>query len=109
VLGKDGQVETLLEPEKRLYTVQQMPMTEVAIYPGLIRELYLALGEPLSDDAWAVRIYYKPFVRWIWLGAVLMALGGFIAVSDPRYRMARRRRVGDSKAATLGEADVVKA
>ncbi len=82
---------TVLTPEKRIYTVQRMPMTEVAIQPGLTRDLYLALGEPLPDGAWAVRIYYKPFVRWIWLGAVLMALGGALAVSDPRYRLARRQ------------------
>jgi len=91
VLDSDGQLETVLAPEKRLYTVQQMPMTEVAIRPGLTRDLYLALGEPLSDGVWAVRIHYKPFVRWIWLGAILMAIGGFLAVSDPRYRPSRRR------------------
>jgi len=104
VLQGDGEVETILTPEKRLYTVQQMPMTEVAIRPSLTRELYIALGEPLSSDSWAVRVYYKPLVRWIWLGAVLMALGGALAVSDPRYRLARRRA-----AAVPGGADVAKA
>ncbi len=99
-----GDVETVLEPEKRIYTVQRMPMTEVAIQPSLTRDLYLALGEPLADGSWAVRIYYKPLVRWIWLGAVLMALGGLLAISDPRYRLARRR------AATVpGGADVAQA
>ncbi len=99
-----GDVETVLTPEKRIYTVQRMPMTEVAIQPGLTRDLYLALGEPLADGSWAVRIYYKPLVRWIWLGAVLMALGGLLAISDPRYRLARRR------AATVpGGADVAQA
>ena len=90
----DGdRVITILQPEKRLYTVQQMPMTEVAIDPGLTQDLYIALGEPLEDErSWAVRIHYKPFVRWLWLGALVMALGGVIAISDPRYRLVRRAR-----------------
>jgi cytochrome c-type biogenesis protein CcmF len=92
VLDGNGEVVTLLTPEKRLYTVQQMPMTEVAIKTSMTRELYVALGEALPDDSWAVRVYYKPFVRWIWLGALIMALGGFLAISDPRYRTARERR-----------------
>ncbi len=75
-----------------MYTVQQMPMTEVAIDPSLTRELYVALGEPLNNTSWAVRIHYKPFVRWIWLGALFMACGGLLAISDPRYRLARRAR-----------------
>jgi cytochrome c-type biogenesis protein CcmF len=91
VLQKTGLVKDVLMPEKRLYTVQQMPMTEAAIQPGLTEDLYVALGEPLGDDGWAVRIHYKPFVRWLWLGALLMAWGGFLAISDPRYRLARRR------------------
>ena len=104
VRTQSGDVETVLEPEKRIYTVQRMPMTEVAIQPGLTRDLYLALGEPLADGSWAVRIYYKPLVRWIWLGAVLMALGGLLAIADPRYRLARRQ------AATVpGGADVAQA
>jgi cytochrome c-type biogenesis protein CcmF len=92
-------VETVLHPEKRVYTVQRMPMTEVAIQIGLTRDLYVALGEPLGDGAWAVRIHYKPFVRWIWLGAAIMALGGALALSDPRYRLARRRRSAEQPTA----------
>jgi cytochrome c-type biogenesis protein CcmF len=92
VLDDDGRIVTLLAPEKRLYTVQQMPMTEVAIKTSMTRELYVALGEPLPDNSWAVRVYYKPFVRWIWLGALIMALGGSLAISDRRYRMALRER-----------------
>jgi cytochrome c-type biogenesis protein CcmF len=88
----DDEPIALLKPEKRMYTVQQMPMTEVAIRPTLTEDLYLALGEPLDENSWAVRIHYKPFVRWIWLGALVMALGGFLAISDPRYRIARRTR-----------------
>ena len=109
VLSKDGREVAIMEPEKRLYSVQQMPMTEVAIQPGLIRDLYLALGEPLSDGAWAVRVYYKPFVRWIWLGALCMALGGVLAISDPRYRMARQQRAMREAAVLSGGADVAQA
>ncbi len=76
-----------LQPEKRIYRVQQSPMTEAAIDAGLTRDLFIALGEPLDNKgAWAVRIYYKPFIRWIWLGAIVMALGGLFAASDRRYR-----------------------
>ncbi len=73
-----------------LYTVQRMPMTEAAIDWGFTRDLYVALGEPLPDGDWAVRLYHKPFVRWIWLGAVLMSLGGLIAILDRRYRVIKR-------------------
>ena len=88
----EGRPVAILSPQKRFYTVQQMPMTEVAIEPSLTQDLYLALGEPLDATSWAVRIHYKPFVRWIWLGALLMALGGALAFSDPRYRLLRRER-----------------
>jgi cytochrome c-type biogenesis protein CcmF len=81
-----------LFPEKRAYLGGGMPMTEAAIDPGLFRDIYVSLGEPVGNDGdWALRLYYKPFVRWIWLGAILMALGGTLAVSDPRYRTARAR------------------
>jgi len=80
-----------LFPEKRVYPVQQSPMTEAAIDAGLTRDLFIALGEPLDDEgAWAIRIYYKPFIRWIWLGAIIMAIGGIFAASDRRYRQASR-------------------
>ena len=85
-----------LNPEKRLYTVQQMPMTIAAIDTGLTRDLYLSLGEPLRGGAWVVRVYHKPFVDWIWGGAFLMALGGLIALTDRRYRLARRERAPDA-------------
>jgi cytochrome c-type biogenesis protein CcmF len=75
-----------LQPEKRVYRVQSMPMTEAAIDPGLWRDIYIALGEPLGKGAWSARIYYKPFIRWIWLGALLMVAGGILSVFDPRYR-----------------------
>ncbi len=88
----DGQIVRVMRPEKRMYSVRMMPMTKVALAPGLIRDLYVALGEP-SGAGWAIRIYYKPFVRWIWMGALLMAAGGVLAASDRRYRM---RRMQDS-------------
>jgi cytochrome c-type biogenesis protein CcmF len=84
---EDGEEIAVLHPEKRLYTVQRMPMTEAGIDPGFTRDLYVALGEPLEDGAWAVRLHVKPFVRWIWLGGLLMALGGFLAALDRRYRV----------------------
>ena len=86
VTSESSDFEVVLEPEKRIYRVQQMPMTEAAIDAGFTRDLFIALGEPLDEQgAWAVRIYYKPFIRWIWLGAIIMALGGLFAASDRRY------------------------
>ena len=82
----DKQVATL-HPQKRIYTRNNQPQTESAIDPGLLRDVYVALGEPVgTDGAWAVRIYIKPFVRWIWLGALFMMLGGFVAACDRRFR-----------------------
>ena len=68
-----------LYPEKRIYTVRDMVMTKVDIHPGLFRDLYIALGEPLDHEEWSVRIYYKPFIRLIWLGGIIMILGGLCA------------------------------
>ena len=85
VYDGDRQVATLT-PEKRRYFKQEQPMTEAAIDATLGRDLYVALGEPLGDGAWAVRVYYKPFIRWIWLGALIMAFGGLLAACDRRYR-----------------------
>ena len=80
-----------MAPEKRLYKVQQTPMTEAAINTRLTRDLYVALGEALDEKTWTVRVYHKPFVDWIWGGAFVMALGGLLAVTDRRYRVAVRR------------------
>ena len=77
----------LLKPERRAYRVQSMGMTEAGIDGGLFRDIYVALGDPLDDGAWAIRVHYKPFVRWIWLGALFMALGGILAMMDKRYRL----------------------
>ncbi|PKM11886.1 MAG: c-type cytochrome biogenesis protein CcmF [Gammaproteobacteria bacterium HGW-Gammaproteobacteria-3] len=76
-----------LRPQKRIYRVRKMPMTEAAIEAGLFRDLFVAIGEPLGDSgAWSLRIYYKAFIRWIWLGAIFMALGGLLAAFDRRYQ-----------------------
>jgi len=93
----DGERQiAVLHPEKRLYTVQQSVMTEAGIDAGLTRDLFVALGEPLGQGAWAVRIHIKPFVRWIWLGALMMGFGGFLAAADKRYRMKVKTRVRDA-------------
>jgi len=91
-VSRNGSEVTVLQPEKRFYNVQQMPMTEAAISPGLTRDLYVSLGEPVGEGAWVVRLYHKPFVDWIWGGGFLMALGGVIAITDRRYRLARREQ-----------------
>ncbi|MGA4633929.1 heme lyase CcmF/NrfE family subunit [Pseudomonas solani] len=95
VLDGDREI-AVLHPEKRLYTVQQSMMTEAGIDAGLTRDLYVALGEPLGDGAWAVRVHVKPFVRWIWFGGLLMGLGGVLAAFDPRYRVKVKTRVRDA-------------
>ena len=72
-------------PEKRIYNVGKMAMTDSAIDVTLFRDIYIVLGEPLDDDAWSVRLYYKPFVRWIWGGGFLILVGGLLALVDRRY------------------------
>ena len=89
-VSRDGKTLVTLHPQKRTYRVQTMPMTEAAIDAGLFRDVYVSLGEPVDSGAWSVRVYYKPFIRWIWFGALLMALGGVFAASDRRYRVAVR-------------------
>ncbi len=86
-LSKDGKVLRLLHPEKRTFFSSAMPMTEAAIDTGFLRDVYVSLGEPIDERAWSVRVYYKPFVDWIWSGCVLMAMGGVVALSDRRYRL----------------------
>jgi cytochrome c-type biogenesis protein CcmF len=76
----------LLHPEKRAYASGGQVMSEAGIRPGLFGDVYVALGEPLGNGAWAVRVHIKPFVRWIWLGALLMALGAFVTAADKRFR-----------------------
>ena len=80
---------TELNPQKRIYKDQNSPMTEASIDVGLMRDLYSALGEPLENGSWSMRLYYKPMIRWIWLGCLFMTFGGVLAVSDKRYRRSR--------------------
>jgi cytochrome c-type biogenesis protein CcmF len=95
---KDGKVITVLQPEKRVYNASGMPMTEASIEVGFWRDLYVSLGEPIpGSTAWAVRVYIKPFVDWIWAGCMLMALGGIFAISDRRYRIHARKAQAASK------------
>ena len=98
---RDGRKVTDMRPEKRIYRVQQNPMTEAAIDPGFTRDLYVSLGEPTTNGAWIVRVYVKPFIDWIWGGCLIMALGGLLAVTDRRYRSKVRR---EQTEATLGGA-----
>ncbi len=100
VVERDGEQIAVLEPQKRVYNVRRESMTEAAIDAGLTRDLFAALGEPLEttadgnvrvDGAWSVRLYHKPFIRWIWFGALLMAIGGLFAAMDKRYRIAARK------------------
>ena len=83
-----GDTVATLHPQKRVYKVQRNTMTEAAIDPGLTRDLYVALGEPMDGGAWSVRVYVKPFIRWIWLGGLLMMTGGLFSLADRRYRIA---------------------
>ncbi len=93
---ENGQEVTVLHPEKRLYSVQRSMMTEAGIDAGFTRDLYVALGEPLDNGAWAVRVHVKPFVRWIWFGGLITALGGLLAALDKRYRVKVRSKVREA-------------
>ncbi len=103
-MRRNGELLKTLRPEKRIYNATGMPMTEAAIDTGFLGDRYVSLGEPVTDKgvsgAWALRLYVKPFVDWIWGGCFLMALGGFIAMTDRRYRIA----VKDKLAALAGTA-----
>ena len=94
---RDGKPEAELRAEKRFYTAARTMMTEAAISGGFTRDLYAALGEELDNGAWAVRLYYKPFVRWIWFGGLFMAAGGLLCLLDPRYR-ARKKVAREERA-----------
>ncbi|MGM7449057.1 heme lyase CcmF/NrfE family subunit [Idiomarina sp. ST20R2A10] len=92
---KDGQEVTQLTSEKRFYRVQRTSMTEVGLDASLIRDIYIAMGEPLDDETWAIRFYIKPFVRWVWLGAIIMAIGGAMAFADKRYRKRGKKEMAN--------------
>jgi cytochrome c-type biogenesis protein CcmF len=100
VVSRDGKPVAVMAPERRIYTVQEQVMTEAAIDPGLTRDLYVSLGDPLEEPggkpgAWLVKVQHKPFVDWIWGGCLIMALGGVLAASDPRDRLAIKRRTAE--------------
>jgi cytochrome c-type biogenesis protein CcmF len=107
-VSKDGKLVETLHPEKRIYNASGQTMTIAAISTRVLGDRYVSLGEALANDdvagAWGVRIYLKPFVDWIWVGAFLMALGGFLAVSDRRYRLAVGRRTEPAREATASAA-----
>jgi cytochrome c-type biogenesis protein CcmF len=104
-VSRDGRPFTTLYPEKRDYPSQEMPMTQAALNRGPMRDLYVSLGDPLGGGAWVVRVYYKPYMTWMWSGCLLMAFGGLLAVTDRRYRLAVRRRV----TAVIGGREAVQA
>lgn len=83
---QNGRLVATLMPEKRVYSVKKMPISETAISVGWWRDLYVAMAEPIADDVWAVRVYYKPFVRWLWIGGLLMLAGGLVAATGRRVR-----------------------
>jgi cytochrome c-type biogenesis protein CcmF len=95
VITRDGRPVATLHPQKRVYRVQRSPMTEAGIEVDWNRDLFVAMGEDLGDGSWSMRLQYKPMVRFIWLGALVMALGGFVAITDRRYRT--RRETADAK------------
>ena len=102
-VSRDGKTLATLHPQKRAYRASGQVMTEADIETRIRGDRYVSLGEPVTSDgtsgAWGVRIYVKPFVDWIWGGCLLMALGGFVAVSDRRYRIAVRQRITAAAAA----------
>ena len=91
-VARNGRIVATLRPEKRVYPVQAMPTTEAAIDNGILRDVYLVIGDAQGDGGWAVRTYIKPFANWIWAGSLLMAMGGVISLTDRRYRVAAGAR-----------------
>jgi cytochrome c-type biogenesis protein CcmF len=92
IWSDDDKIGELL-PQKRTYSGKSNPMTDASIDKTFTRDLYAALGEELENGAWSMRVYYKPLIRWIWLGCILMTIGGVLAVSDRRYRQTVRQKV----------------
>jgi cytochrome c-type biogenesis protein CcmF len=101
IVSKDGAEQFRLYPAKRVYNRSGSVMTEASVRPSLFSDLYVSLGEPLNNEltTWAVRLYYKPFINWLWLGALFMVVGGFLAASDRRYRIGAKSRAPAASAA----------
>jgi len=103
-VARGGVPVAVMHPEKRFYPVARMPTTEAAIHNGVLRDLYVVIGDPQGDGGWAIRTYIKPFANWVWAGAILMALGGLLSLTDRRYRVAAgARRAGAAASATPAE------
>jgi cytochrome c-type biogenesis protein CcmF len=96
-----------MHPQKRRYYARGSTMTEVALDTGLFRDIYVAMGEPVSENAWAMRVHIKPFVRWIWLGALMMAFGALLAVADKRYRKKVQASVPENPSAVINTGLVI--
>ena len=94
-IREDGEYVATVRPQKRQYLVQRNWMTEAGIHPGMDKDLFVALGDQLGNGGWSVRVQYKPLIRFIWLGALIMALGGLIAISDRRYRRSEEPGASD--------------
>ncbi len=102
-VSRDGRAITVLHPEKRIYNASGMGMTEASVHPNLFRDIYVAMGEPVGDSgAWTVRLFHKPFINWLWLGALFMVVGGFLAAADRRYRIALKRSELPKRVAAQG-------
>jgi len=102
-VSRGGTVVKTLHPEKRSYNAGGQPMTNAAIDSGPFGDLYVSMGEPVGDGGWIIRVYSKPFITWVWGGFIMMAIGGFLAVSDRRYRAAAQRDTVPARAATAGD------
>ena len=97
-VAKDGKQIATLQPEKRVYRRQESPMTEAGIDASIARDVFVAMGDPLGDNKWSVRLQYKPLIRLIWIGCIVMALGGLLAMTDRRYRVTAKASDKDQKA-----------
>ena len=100
---RDGREVATLYPEKRVYPVAAMPTTEAAIDGGILRDVYVVIGDPQQGGGWAVRTYIKPFANWIWAGSIIMALGGLLSLTDRRYRVAAGARKSAVSGAVAAE------
>jgi len=96
---KDNNLVAELSPQKRRYRASGQVMTEAAIDPGVFRDLFIAMGEPVGEAAWAIRLQYKPMIRWIWFGALMIGFGAITTAFDRRYRL-RERRLDTAKNST---------
>ena len=102
-VSRNGAPVAVLHPEKRIYNASGMGMTEASVHPNLFRDIYVAMGEPIGESgAWTVRLFHKPFINWLWLGALFMVVGGFMAAADRRYRIALRRSAMPQHVAVQG-------